>query len=486
MVCPGIKGFTFFCVSTTWLFDGGVDNDVDLFRPYCRHSFYEPGSMSSLTESPEAAWTECLARAREGMGLDTFNSWLAGARFAGFEYGTFTVEFKDDFSAGFVSAHFSDRLRGILAGLLECPDLHFRAISAPKSVPSTRRDALLPSMLRPSYTFERFIVDDNNRLAYATAMSAAKNMGSDLANPLFIYGGVGLGKTHLIQAVAHYVITHSPDLAVMYISSEEFVTRLVTALTTGNKSTMEVFESRFRDVHYLLMDDVQFLAGKDVSEHKLFHIFNNLYLQGRQIVLTSDRPPHEIEPLEERLVSRFQSGIVADIKPPGFETRVAILSQITRERRITIDEDTLYFIAESVKSNVRQLEGVVNLLSVRSQVLNMSITRELVRTIIAEYLGAGTRHLNPGSITGAVAEAFSINPALIRGKQRKRDVLVPRQAAMMLIRELTDTPLTEIGRFFSGRDHSTVLNSIARIKEMVAENPSLKRKIQDIRESLTS
>ncbi len=439
--------------------------------------------MPFLNGSPEAAWSDCLARAREGLGLDTFNSWLAGSRFVSYEYDTFTVAFKDDFSAGFVSTHFSEKLRAILAGLLDCPDLHFRAISVPRNAP-TRREALLPTMLRPSYTFERFIVDDNNRLAYATAFSAAKNMGSDLANPLFIYGGVGLGKTHLIQAVAHYVSTHRPDLVFRYISSEEFVNQLITAL--GNKSTMEEFERRFRDVHYLLMDDVQFLGGKEVSEQKLFHIFNNLYLQGRQIVLTSDRPPHEIEPLEERLVSRFQSGIVADIKPPGLETRVAILTQITRERCISIDEETMYYIADTVKSNIRQLEGMINLLAVRSQIQNISITRDLVRNIIAEFLGAGTRHLNPGSITSAVAESFSINPALIRGKQRKREVLIPRQVSMMLIRELTDTPLTEIGRFFSGRDHSTVLNAIARIKEIIAENPSLKRRIQDIRENLTS
>jgi len=416
------------------------------------------------------------------MGLDIYNSWLAGSRFVSYEYNTFTVAFKDDFNAGFVSAHYSEKLRSILAELLDCPDLHFRAISVVPRNTQTRRESILPTMLRSSYTFERFIVDDNNRLAYATALSAAKNMGSDIANPLFIYGGVGLGKTHLIQAVAHYVSTHRPDLVCRYISSEEFVNQLVYAIT--NKR-MEEFERRFRDVHYLLMDDVQFLGGKEGSEQKLFHIFNNLYLQGRQIVLTSDRPPHEIEPLEERLVSRFQSGIVADIKPPMLETRVAILTQITRERSISIDEDTMYFIADTVKTNIRQLEAMINLLAVRSQIQNISITRDLVRNIIAEFLGAGTRHLNPGSITGAVAEAFSINPALIRGKQRKREVLIPRQVSMMLIRELTDTPLTEIGRFFTGRDHSTVLNAIARIKEILSENPQLKRKVQDIRENLT-
>lgn len=435
-----------------------------------------------MSDSPEASWSECLLKTREIMGLDIYNSWLAGSRFVSYEYNTFTVAFKDEFNAGFVSAHYSEKLRSILADLLDCPDLHFRAISVPKSLP-TRRESILPTMLRPSYTFERFIVDDNNRLAYATALSAARNMGSDIANPLFIYGGVGLGKTHLIQAVAHYVSTHRPDLVYRYISSEEFVNQLVYAIT--NKR-MEEFERRFRDVHYLLMDDVQFLGGKEGSEQKLFHIFNNLYLQGRQIVLTSDRPPHEIEPLEERLVSRFQSGIVADIKPPMLETRVAILTQITRERSISIDEDTMYFIADTVKTNIRQLETIINLLAVRSQIQNISITRDLVRNIIAESLGAGKRHLNPGSITGAVAEAFSINPALIRGKQRKREILIPRQISMMLIRELTDTPLTEIGRFFTGRDHSTVLNAIARIKEVLSENPSLKRKVQDIRNNLTS
>ncbi len=438
--------------------------------------------MFPLSESPESAWAECLARAKDGFGLDTYNSWLAGSRFLTFEDDTFTVEFKDEFSAGFVSTHYSDRLRDILAGLMNRPDLHFRAVSAPRPAPPTRRDDLIPTMLRPSFTFERFIVDDNNRLAYAAAKAAAENMGSDLANPLFIYGGVGLGKTHLIQSVAHHVITRNPEMSVMYISANEFIYKYAAAL---NNKSAEAFDNRFRNIHYLLMDDVQFLAGRGGSELKLFQIFNNLYLQGRQIVLTSDRPPHEMESLEERLVSRFQSGMVADIKPPAFETRVAILSQVFRECGMSVDTDILYFIADSVKSNVRQLEGVVKPLSLRLQILDIPITKELVRDVIAEYLGTGAKHLNPGSITGAVAEAFSINPALIRGKQRKREVLIPRQVAMMLIRELTDTPLTEIGRFFSGRDHSTVLNSIARIKEIALENPSLKRKIQDIRENLT-
>lgn len=416
------------------------------------------------------------------MGLDIFNSWLSGSRFLSYQYNTFTVEFKDDFTSKFVLAHFSDRLCLILAELLDSPDIVFRAVSSSRPEP-LRRETILPTMLRPSYTFDRFIVDDNNRLACATAESVARNMGSDIANPLFIYGGVGLGKTHLIQAVAHYVQTHRPDLIFMYISSEAFVNRLVASLM--NKNTIEGFDRHFQDVHYLLMDDVQFLAKKEASEHKLFHIFNNLFLQGRQIVLTSDRPPHEIEPLEERLISRFQSGIIVDIKPPGLETRVAILKQLSMERHLSIDEETLYYIADTVKSNVRQLESMINLLSVRSRILNISITKDLVRSHLNEFLGAGTRHLNPGSITSAVAEAFSMNPAVIRGKQRKREVLIPRQISMLLIRELTDTPLTEIGRFFSGRDHSTVLNAIARVKEMVSENPSLKRKVQDIQEALT-
>ena len=231
------------------------------------------------------------------------------------------------------------------------------------------------------------------------------------------------------------------------------------------------------------MDDVQFLAGKEGTQDVFFHLFNDLYLRGRQIILTSDRPPHEIEPLEERLISRFQSGMVVDIKPPILETRLAILNQKLKDENIQLDKDIVLYLAETVKSNVRQLEGAVNLLAANIRIQNIELSLENVRSIVTEYLGASSRRLNPSSITSTVGEFFGVNPNSLKGKQRKREILVPRQVSMFLMRELTSLSLEEIGSFF-GRDHSTVLNAIKRINSKMSEDSFFKRKILDIREGL--
>ncbi len=253
-----------------------------------------------------------------------------------------------------------------------------------------------------------------------------------------------------------------------------------------NKNTvreMEIFKDKFRNSHYLIMDDVQFLAGKEGTQDLFFHLFNDLYLRGRQIIVTSDRPPHEIEPLEARLISRFQSGMVVDIKPPMLETRLAILNQKLKDENITLDKEIVFYIADTVKSNVRQLEGAVNLLAANIRIQNLALSIDNVRSIITEYLGASSRRLNPSSITSTVGDFFGVNPNALKGKKRKREILVPRQISMFLIRDLTDLSLEEIGDFFE-RDHSTVLNAIKRVNSMMSDNSLFKRKILDIRESL--
>lgn len=439
---------------------------------------------------PEDVFDLCLARAKKLMGSAKYNSWLSSASFRSFDDGVFTIGLDNEIRANFVTHNYKDNLEELLREVTGDDSVTVVFTHAPETlsigrVMNSSRNELFSNYLKPGYVFDRFIQGPNNRLAFATAQSVAYEMGHSSTNPLFIYGGVGLGKTHLIQAIAHHIKHHHTDKTFCYISSEEFLTSYVRALNPNkNRSRdMELFKDRFRNSHYLIMDDVQFLAGKESTQDLFFHLFNDLYLRGRQIILTSDRPPHEIEPLEERLVSRFQSGMVVDIKPPELETRLAILNQKLKDENIVLENDIVFYLAETVKSNVRQLEGAVNLLAANIRIQNIDLSLENVRSIITEYLGASSRRLNPSTITSSVAEFFGVNPNALKGKLRKREILIPRQVSMFLLRDQTNLSLQEIGAFF-GRDHSTVLNATNKIKKMMADDSIFKRKILDIKESL--
>ena len=352
---------------------------------------------------------------------------------------------------------------------------------AGESLPPAARQPYM--YLKPGYTFDRFVQGPSNELAYAGALSVAREHGVSRYNPLFIYGGAGLGKTHLMQAIAHYVRENQPQKTFRYLSSEEFTRQYIQTVLTSKR--ISDFQSKYKDIDFLLMDDVQFLAGKEGTQDELFHRFNELYQYGKQIVLTSDRPPHEIEPLEERLVSRFQSGLVADIQPPQYETRLAILEMKVRDEGQVMSHEVLEYIASSIKNNVRQLEGMVHLLAATSRVQSRNIDLDLTKKVVSDFLGTQYRKLSPASITAAVADLFSIPPAQLKGKLRKREILVPRQISMYLIRELTDLSLADIGSFFDGRDHSTVLNSIERINRLCEDDVSLKRKVSELKKKLT-
>lgn len=439
---------------------------------------------------PEDVFDLCLDRAKKLMGPEIFNSWLSNASFRSFVDGVFTVGLDSEIRANFVTQHYKDNLEDLLREVTGDPDVSVFFTHIPDTLSlgkmnNSSRHELFSNFLKPGYVFDRFIQGPNNRMAFATAQAVAYEMGHSSANPLFIYGGVGLGKTHLIQAIAHHIKDHQLDKRFTYISSEEFLTSYVRALNPNKNRvhSMELFNDRFRNSHYLIMDDVQFLAGKEGTQDVFFHLFNDLYLRGRQIILTSDRPPHEIEPLEERLISRFQSGMVVDIKPPILETRLAILNQKLKDENIILDKEIVFYLAETVKSNVRQLEGAVNLLAANIRIQNVVLSIENVRSIITEYLGASSRRLNPTLITSTVGDFFNVNPNSLKSKKRKREILVPRQVSMFLMRDLTNLSLDDIGSFF-GRDHSTVLNAIKRVNVLMSEDPFFKRKIFDIRESL--
>lgn len=446
--------------------------------------------------SPEEAFDLCLERARELMGVEKFNSWLANASFRGFKDNVFTIGLDSEIRVNFVSQHYKNKLEELMREITDNEVISLVFTDKPVTLNLGRfssgfsaRDQLFDNFLYPDYVFSRFISGPTNELAHASAVAVAHNLGHSTQNPLFIYGGVGLGKTHLVQAIAHYVRDNKPGETIAYISSSQFTSDYIRALDPSSSfehssaRQMEKFKDRFRKCDYLIMEDVQFLAGKDGTQEQFFQIFNELYLMGKQIVLTSDRHPNEIEPLEERLVSRFQSGMLADIKPPKFETRKAILHQKLRDENIRLESGIVDYIAENVTLNVRQLEGVVNLLAANMRIQSIQPTIENVKNLVKEYLGSASRRLNPASITSVTADVFGVNKEALKGKKRKREILVPRQVAMFLIRDLTELPLEEIGDYF-GRDHSTVVNSIKRVKILMDQDASFKRQVEEVKRSL--
>ncbi|MBD3369336.1 chromosomal replication initiator protein DnaA [Candidatus Fermentibacteria bacterium] len=443
--------------------------------------------MSDL--DPESLWGDVLHSARENLSPSSYRTWLADSSFEAFDDSRFVVRFPNEFVARWAKAHYGEVLEESLRSCSGRSDLSLVCVgdpARPKDRAPTRRKRSRNSnsYLHPSYTFDNFVAGSSNELAHAGALAVAQELGNSSYNPLFIYGGVGLGKTHLIQAVAHYVQQNQTAKTFKYLSSEQFTHQVVSAIRNGPASVTD-FRSQYMKLDLLLMDDIQFLANKERTQVEFFHRFNELYQNGRQIVLTSDRPPNEIKPLEERLVSRFESGLVADIQPPEFEMRLAILELKVRDEGVYFPSDVLSFIASTIKSNVRQLEGAVHRLAATSRITGRDVNIEMARKVISDFLGSQARRLTPGSISSLVAEEFSISPTQLKGKGRKRDVLIPRQVAMFLIRDLTSISLSDIGSFFSGRDHSTVLNSIERIKQLCEEDSGLRRKVEEVRNRLT-
>ncbi len=339
--------------------------------------------------------------------------------------------------------------------------------------------------LNRRYTFDRFVVGGDNQLA-AAACSAVAEKPARMYNPLFLYGGVGLGKTHLMHAIGNAISDKSPSKRVAYVPSEQFTNELVTSIQQG---TMPEFRRRYRQMDLLLVDDVHFLEGKERTQEEFFHTFNALYDAHKQIVLTSDRPPKEIPGLEERLVSRFEWGLVADIKVPDYETRVAILRKKAADDNLTLDTEVIDFIAQSCTSSVRELEGAVIKLLAYSSLKNLEITVSLAKAALQGVLGSkapeSVSRVTPESIQSAVAHQWGVDPEDLASKRRTKDLTVPRQVAMYLIRELLDLPLVKIGSHFGGRDHSTVIHSIRKVEETMASEPAFQRKVVALKEELT-
>ena len=334
------------------------------------------------------------------------------------------------------------------------------------------------------YTFERFVVGSTNRWAFTAAQKVAEEPGGPY-NPLFIYGQSGLGKTHLLHAIANRVRQNSPGCHIMYVQSEDFVNELIGNLRRG--IDMQGFRDKYRQVDLFLMDDVQFIAGKDSSEEELFHTFNTLYEQKKQIVFTSDRPPYEMLRLEQRLKTRFEQGLTTDIQPPDYETRVALLKNKALERGISLPDPVLSYVAENITSNVRQIEGVVNKIMAFQELMGAQVDVETTIRAVRDILRAKENFLpSADTIIQEVARFYELDVAAITGQSQNKEISTARNVAMYIIREMTQLSLAEIGQQFGGRHHSTVLNSINRVEKMMKAEPKLMEIIRDITNAVNS
>ena len=317
--------------------------------------------------------------------------------------------------------------------------------------------------LNPKYNFDDFVVGTNNRFAHAASLAIAESPAKAY-NPFFIYGGVGLGKTHLMHAIGNALAVSAPKTKILYMSSEEFTNQLITAI---QKRTTHQFRQRYRHVDVLLIDDIHFIAGKESTQEEFFHTFNSLYDAHKQIVLSSDRSPKEITTLEDRLVSRFEWGLITDIQPPDLETRIAILRKKSEKETVFLPDDLFFFLGEKIKTNIRELEGALIRVIAYAKLMNKNVTCDLAKEVLKGMIMEGERKINVDLIQKKVATYFDITVQDMKAKKRTKQIVYPRQIAMYLTRTLTDFSLPEIGGFFGGRDHTTVLHACEKIENVL-------------------
>ena len=331
--------------------------------------------------------------------------------------------------------------------------------------------------LNPKYTFDTFVVGSNNKFAQAAALAVAESPG-DTYNPLFIYGGAGLGKTHLMHSIAHFIIDHDENSKVLYVTSEEFTNELIETIRNGNNSAMTKFREKYRNIDVLLVDDIQFIIGKESTQEEFFHTFNDLHSAGKQVIISSDKPPKEMITLEDRLKSRFEWGLIADISSPDYETRMAILKKREELDGYTIDNSVIEYIATNVKSNIRELEGALNIVvafgNLNKREINLELAKEALKNIISPD---EKKVITPEYILDTVSEHFHVSKDDIKGSKRNAEIVLPRQIAMYLCRKMTQIKYKELGTLLGGKDHSTIIHGCKTIEDEIATNDNIRNTV---------
>jgi len=443
-----------------------------------------------MTMNPQQAWQATLGQLQMEMSKAAFDTWVRSTELVSAGEETFTVGVQNAYARDWLDSRLSSTVSRLLSGLMNRPQKvefvvwqkDFEPAESETVIESKVEETSEP--LRPSnntihyrYTFDNFVVGASNRLAHAACMAVAENPARAY-NPLFLYGGVGLGKTHLLHAIGNAAL--QSGLQILYVSSEEFTNDLINAIRSH---TTAAFRERYRRIDVLLIDDIQFIAGKESTQEEFFHTFNTLHGQDKQIVISSDRPPKALVTLEERLRSRFEWGLTADIQPPDFETRMAILRSKAERAGRQVPNDIIETIARQIQSNIRELEGALTRVLAFSDLSGLPLTPQLVGSALADLIPQ-QRQLEPRQVLDAVADAFGISTDRLLSRDRSREVALPRQVAMYLLREEANASLPQIGEAIGGRDHTTVMYACEKVADMIERDDHLRRQIIQIREQL--
>jgi chromosomal replication initiator protein len=436
---------------------------------------------SQLELTAESLWAEVAGRLQGALNTTTYKTWFAEASGSELEDDAFVIAVPNDFTREWIEGHYMSL---IAAAVRDATGQERRvALTVASRQPETAVSEPPPKPrgeggINPKYTFDSFVIGSSNRFAHAAALAVAE-APAQAYNPLFIYGSTGLGKTHLLQAISQYVAEHSGQLTARYVTSETFMNDFINSL---RDKRIEGFKQRYRNYDVLLIDDVQFFEHKERIQEEFFHTFNALYESGSQIVLSSDRPPRDIATLEERLRSRFEWGLITDIQPPDLETRIAILSKKVKTDGITMnDGEVLTFIASRISTNIRELEGALTRVIAFSSLTGRPMTVELAQEVLKDVFPQGEfAEVSIGRIQETVSDRFGVSLEELCGDKRSQNIVYPRQVAMYLSRELTDSSLPKIGKEFGGRDHTTVIHATSKIARLIKEDRSVYNLVQEL------
>ena len=428
-------------------------------------------------------WKEAEALLKNRVGEIVYQAWIMPLRPKHWKGREFCLEAPDTFFKDWVEKHYHAAIAETLSEIIKEPvtlkiDISSKAKEpAPGQPPSKARAATQPELLlNPRYTFENFILGASNRHAHAYSLAVAQAPGKSY-NPLFIYGGVGLGKTHLMQAICHHIRAQFCQPKICYLPSEKFTNELIDAIQHHSTSQ---FRQKFRNVDILVLDDIHFIAGKESTQEEFFHTFNALYDAHKQIIISSDRPPKEIANLQERLVSRFSWGLTTDVQPPDLETRVAILKKKIEREPVQVPDEVIFFIAQLIKTNIRELEGALIRIIAYSLLEEKTISLDLAKEVLRDLISSPKKLVTVDFIQRCVSEEYGVSMHDLKMKRRTKNIVLPRQVAMYLSRELTELSFPEIGDHFGGKDHTTVLHSFNKIKVEMAKDEQLKDAVQKI------
>ena len=444
----------------------------------------------------EEHWQEILQRVKEDCELldVSYNMWLKPLQVYKYENGILYILVSlEEIAINIINKKYSFPIKSAVAEStgISCETKFIQkkdveAMEKEVSSYDNNPSSVFETNLNKEYTFDTFVVGSNNQFAYAASLAVAESPGT-IYNPLFLYSGVGLGKTHLMHSIAHFIMKTNPSMRVLYVTSEVFTNEVIEAIRNGNNNSMRNFREKYRNIDVLLIDDVQFIIGKESTQEEFFHTFNTLYGEKKQIIISSDKPPKDMDILEDRIRSRFEWGLICDISSPNYETRMAILRKKQEMDGYTVSDDVIEYIASNIKSNIRELEGALTKIKAYSNLVKQDVNLALAEQVLKDIISPNDKKIiTPETIINMVAEQFDITPADIIGNKRSSKIVYPRQIAMYLCRNMLDIPLTQVGSYIGNRDHTTVIHGINKIQDELETSEQTQKIIATLKKKLNS